>query len=177
MKRQYQPHGFTLIELLIAISVAGILLSIAIPSFSTMIRNNRLATQTNQIIAAINFARSEAIKRNTGITFCRANTITATTCAGGNDANNWSTWIVLANGTNVRSGTVDSSGGTIVVRSNLSNNSMLLSPDGLAQTGNILIANQSITVCATNSTINNRRVLTLGTGSRLSTAVQSGGCP
>jgi len=59
--------GFTLIELVIALSIAAILVSIAVPSFSDMIQNNRLTSQTNQFIAALTYARSEAIKRSAAI--------------------------------------------------------------------------------------------------------------
>lgn len=55
--------GFTLIELLITLVIAGILVSIAIPNFSGLIQNNRLIAQTNSLVADLNLARSEAVKR------------------------------------------------------------------------------------------------------------------
>jgi type IV fimbrial biogenesis protein FimT len=55
--------GFTLLELIIAISITGILIAMAIPSFSDMIRNNRLTTYANEFVTSLNIARSEAIKR------------------------------------------------------------------------------------------------------------------
>lgn len=55
--------GFTLLELMITISVAGILMAMAIPSFSDMIRNNRLTSYTNEFVTSLNIARSEAVKR------------------------------------------------------------------------------------------------------------------
>ncbi len=55
--------GFTLLELIVAISIAGVLMAMAIPSFSDMIRNNRLTTYTNELVTALNIAHSEAIKR------------------------------------------------------------------------------------------------------------------
>ena len=62
--------GFTLIELLVAISISGVLMLLATPSFLDLIRNNRLVSQTSNFIAAVNFARAEAINRNTRITLC-----------------------------------------------------------------------------------------------------------
>ncbi len=61
-----QASGFTLLELIVAISIAGILMAMAIPSFSDMMRNNRLTTYANELVTSLNIARSEAVKR--GIT-------------------------------------------------------------------------------------------------------------
>lgn len=60
--------GFTILELMIAISIAGILMAIAIPNFSDMIRNNRLTTYTNELVTSLNIARSEAVKRGGSVT-------------------------------------------------------------------------------------------------------------
>lgn len=55
--------GFTLVELMITVSIAAILMAMAIPSFNATIRSNRLTTYTNELITSFNLARSEAIKR------------------------------------------------------------------------------------------------------------------
>ena len=72
--------GFTLIELLITLVIAAILVTLAVPNFSSIIQNNRLITQTNSLIADLNYARSESIKRGTSITISPAD---------GNWANGW----------------------------------------------------------------------------------------
>lgn len=56
-------RGFTLLELMTAIAVLAILVSIGVPSFQTLVKNNRVVTQTNELVTAVNFARTEAIKR------------------------------------------------------------------------------------------------------------------
>jgi len=63
--------GFTLIELMVTISIAAILLSMAIPSFVSTIQSNNLTTHTNELISALNLARSEAIKRGVQVTLAR----------------------------------------------------------------------------------------------------------
>lgn len=59
--------GFTLVELMITLVVMAILLTVGIPSFQAIFQNNRLATQANEMIGAINLARSEAIKRGVNV--------------------------------------------------------------------------------------------------------------
>lgn len=63
--------GVTLIELMVTVAVAIILLGIAVPSFQSVIRTNRIASLTNELVAALNLARSEAITRGTTVTLCR----------------------------------------------------------------------------------------------------------
>lgn len=62
--------GFTLLELLIAITVAGVALAIAVPSFTGVITSNQLSATANELIGALNQARMQAIKRNTVTQFC-----------------------------------------------------------------------------------------------------------
>ncbi|MCF6236723.1 MAG: GspH/FimT family pseudopilin [Gammaproteobacteria bacterium] len=91
--------GFTLIEMMITLSIAAILLTVAVPSFQTTIANNRLATQTNNLVTDINIARSEAVKRGTNVVLCTSASPSATTpiCTG--SGNTWTSgWIIFVNG-------------------------------------------------------------------------------
>lgn len=67
-----QGSGFTLIELLVVMAIAAILLTIAIPNFQTFILNNRMASQSNDLLAALQLARSEAIKRGVRVSVCKS---------------------------------------------------------------------------------------------------------
>lgn len=60
--------GFTLIELLIAITVLGVLMTMAAPSFFELVNRNRLKSAAFDLVVSLNYARSEAIKRNADAT-------------------------------------------------------------------------------------------------------------
>ncbi len=67
----FKQRGFTLVELIIVVTILGILSAMAYPSFNELIRNNRKSSYANDLLAAINVARSEAIKRNAQVTIQR----------------------------------------------------------------------------------------------------------
>lgn len=56
-------RGFTLIELVVTIAIVAILMVVAVPSFTTYQRNSELTAHANSLLAAINAARTEAMKR------------------------------------------------------------------------------------------------------------------
>ena len=64
--------GFTLIELLTTLGVAAVLVAIAVPAFTSFVQNDRDVGQVNSLVASLNYARSEAIKRASpnGVVMC-----------------------------------------------------------------------------------------------------------
>jgi type IV fimbrial biogenesis protein FimT len=63
-------HGFTLVELMVAIAVMAIVVGFAIPGFQSMVNSNRLASSANELIASLQTARIEAIRRNRRVVLC-----------------------------------------------------------------------------------------------------------
>ena len=59
--------GFTVLELVIVVTLAGILATIAIPSFSGLIAEQRAKAVATDLVLALTRARSEAIKRNANV--------------------------------------------------------------------------------------------------------------
>lgn len=101
-------NGFTIIELMMAILIISIVLAIGVPSFNTIILNNRLASQMNTVISTLNFARSEAVKLgNSSVSICGSSNLTS--C----NSTNWEAgWIVFRDADG--DGTVDT--GDVILR-------------------------------------------------------------
>lgn len=177
--------GFSLLELLIAMSVAVIALSIAVPSFTGIINSNRLSATANDLIGAINLARIQAIKRNTPTQFCS------------NDAfNNGSDTLGTACGTaagavkNLNPGgttttdIVDSPDipATLTISTSSDMIALRFGGNGLATTptGNVPYTGLVADVFSDKISENNHRCIYLATGSVISSCritANSGGCP
>lgn len=65
MKAPSSSHqvGFTLIEMMVVLAIAGILLAVAAPGFVNYQKNAELTSTANSLVAGINAARGEAMKR------------------------------------------------------------------------------------------------------------------
>jgi type IV fimbrial biogenesis protein FimT len=155
-------RGFTLIELAITVVVLSILLALAAPLFTGVINGNRLTSNANEVVAALQIARSEALRRNARTTFCQSSN--GTSCS---DAAEWQGWLVFADadGDDVVDETEIVRSGVFVVpvqviaSSNVDDSSIVFRADGLAYTGNNLLeANVRVCLPVTNPSENARDV-------------------
>ena len=66
VRRCATPHarGFTLPEALAALAVAALLAVMAVPTLRGMLEGHRIKTASFELFMTLNYARSEAIKRN-----------------------------------------------------------------------------------------------------------------
>lgn len=62
-------RGFSLVELIIAMAIMGVLLSLALPSFSGYLRNVKLRAAAENFLTGIHLARTEALRMNTTVEF------------------------------------------------------------------------------------------------------------
>jgi len=102
--------GFTLTELLVVLAVAGILATMAVPSFKSLVQSQRVKNAGFELYSSLALARNEAIKRNSDVTM-------ATTT----NANGELSWDITAfDGTAIRNQdfikdiAFDITGGTVV---------------------------------------------------------------
>ncbi|BBL35859.1 hypothetical protein Nstercoris_02136 [Nitrosomonas stercoris] len=79
--------GFSLVELMVTISIASILLAVAVPSYQFLMKGSHLTTQANEFMTALHYARSEAVKRGMRITICKS--ADGATCNGDSWQDGW----------------------------------------------------------------------------------------
>lgn len=85
--------GFTLVELLVTLSVLAILIALAIPSYSSITKQNALTAFHNDLVHAVRSARITAItNKENSISICAlaADAAAASPCgAGKTTASGW----------------------------------------------------------------------------------------
>ena len=63
-------QGVTLVELIFTLAITAIVLSIAVPSLSSLIAGIQMTTAVNNFVGNLHFARNEAIKRFQKVVLC-----------------------------------------------------------------------------------------------------------
>lgn len=76
-----RSRGFSIIELMVSLVIAAVLIGMALPAFNNFIAQQRLTTYTNDMVAALAYARSEAARLG-GVVSVQA-------LVTGNNANEW----------------------------------------------------------------------------------------
>ena len=66
-------RGFTLIELMIALAIAALLLSFALPAFHIFLANTKVRAAADSLQSGLNLARSSAMRRNQNVDFVVTN--------------------------------------------------------------------------------------------------------
>lgn len=181
-----RQHGFTMIELMVTVAVLAIVLTVAVPSFANLVNGNRLNAQANLLLAAIEYAKTEAVKANATITFCHS--ADGTSCSAA-PAGGWNGWLIgtaaapsgIVAGSVLRAGTLESPQLVILASDTLtdSDDEIRVTPQGLLRTANRLPMVATLRVCHPTSSINpNSRNLRIRSGGQLSViSEQNAGCP
>ncbi len=184
--RRARTAGFTLIELMIAVFVLAVAIAFSVPLFTNVVNGSRLTANANELVAAMQSARAEAIRQNRRASLCGSDD-------GLNCSNTtpWRGWVVFADadadgivdaGERVRSGTIEAPV-QVIPSANITaaNNRILFRADGLAYgNGNILLeANLRVCLPTTNPPQNARDVnLAMGGRAAVRPPVNAAGaCP
>ena len=179
-----------MIELMVTLAVAAIVVSMAVPSFQSVVNGNKLAAAANELVASLQVARMEAIRRNQ-----RAGVCASTNTAEGEDATcaaaNVDGWIAFVDDN--LDGDFDKGTDTLLRVSILEpavellgnpslGNSIVFRPDGLARdeasgagpgTG---LLDAIVRLCiATRRPADNARDLGIASGSRFAITDSNGG--
>lgn len=154
--------GFTLVELMITLALVAILATIGVPSFMNLIANNRLTTQANELVSALNLARSESIKRNARVTVCHSS-------SGAGCGGTWNNgWIVFVDGG--AAGSVDGTDEILRVWTGAAPTTTLTGTVNAVQFQGIgLTTNSSFDLTDTHCSGNQRRTITVLSSGRIST--------
>jgi type IV fimbrial biogenesis protein FimT len=103
-------RGFTLIELMVTIAIVAIMLTIAAPSMTGVLKKNRIESYQEDLLRDVGYARQEAVTRNIPVAVCKS--ADGATCTTGND---WEQgWIIFVDNPGTTAGSVD--GGDEILR-------------------------------------------------------------
>lgn len=167
-------RGFTLVELMVTLAVLAVLIGIAVPSFQNIIARNRLTSITNEMVAALQLTRIEAVRRNTRVVFCP--TTDGATCAG----NNWlRSIVVVPGGEIVREINFEGAGLSILGSSNVTTgNQISFGASGFARAGTTATNQRGgLRVCSTQVGANENARDVMVAVSRISVETEtSAGC-
>lgn len=136
-----------MIELMVVLAIVAISATLAAPSFSKMIANYRVSSAAEAVLTGLNYARAEALRRNTAVSF---------------SLGSGSGWTVsrVSPDTTLQSRSNNDSAGTSVASSTASTAVTFL-PTGLVQSGSQL---SQVTVSSLTAGARTRRINVFGGG-------------
>lgn len=174
-----EQAGFSLVELMVTLVVLGVVAGMAAPSFTNLINSNRLTAASNEVVAALQVARMEAVRRNTSVVLCPS--ADGASCGG----TAWQNFIVVAD----ENGDGDFAAGDEVIRvvaiaeggivinpsTNLAtDNRLRFGADGFARVGDAGARSGGLSVCSKDVPAAQNTRDTLVAVSRISVQVRNG---
>lgn len=87
-----RARGFSLVELMITVLVVAILTAVAWPNFRDFMHRNTVTSQANQVLAALQYARNEAVSRRYPTGVCASTDGVSCTAGDTSYENGWLVW-------------------------------------------------------------------------------------
>ncbi len=143
-----RSSGVTLVELVVVLAIVAVSATLAAPGFSQMIANYRVRGAAESVLNGLNYARAEALRRNSAVTF-------ALTPPGAG----WTVSLVSPS-TTLQSRSANDSPHTSVASTSAATSVTFL-PNGLLQSGSQL---SRVTVSSAVPSTNSRRIDVFGGG-------------
>lgn len=124
-----RSDGFSLSELLATVAIVAIVTTVGLPMLRGFIDDAAVSTAADQMLASLNYTRSEAVKRNARVTMCRSGD--GASCEAASAVGNWrGGWIIFVDGSDA--GTFDDGDEILRVQDTLSGSAMLLGTGAVA---------------------------------------------
>lgn len=92
--------GFNLVEIMISLAIVAVMMALAAPNLRDFMRNARITALTNDLMADLQLARTEAVKNSRRTWFCPSAAGSEGHCMGGNWTTQYRTIIVDSNENN-----------------------------------------------------------------------------
>ncbi len=136
MNRKLIDHqqGFSLLELLVVMAIIGIVTMVGLPNYKATMEANRVTAATNNLLGALQLARSEAAARRSTVTVCASNN--QSTCSGG-----WSDGGVVRTNAGTVIRTIPSASDVTI-----SGTAISFRSDGSSAGGSLSVGSRTITV-------------------------------
>ncbi len=186
-----RQRGFNLLEMMVVVIILGIVMAAGGSTFRYVVNSGRITNPANELLATMQLARMEAIRRGARVIVCRSDNPDATTPTCTTTAGNWGGWLAYVDAN--RNSAMDT--GEAVLRTGLmrspatmrssaaaASNQVVFRPDGMARTTAGALLDARIRVCIPQTVpTDNARDVVIGRGSRFAVvgavaAISAGAC-